>query len=102
MNVLSSMAEWLAMLVLIAGLVWAVVTWRSRHREAVLVAVACALLLAVNMLWLPGLRLLFGAITRDSYGAVGEQTGFVSLVQWLASGTAFGFLIFAALGGKKQ
>lgn len=102
MHALAVMAKGLAMLVLAAGLIWAVVRWRSHHREAVLVAVACALLLAVQLLWLPGLNWVYRVVARGSSVGFRLWNSFGSFVQWLATAVAFCFLIFAALGQKKQ
>ncbi len=98
MRLVDGVMRWIIGLVLAGGLVWAVVVWKSRRRTAALVAAACALQLAIRLIWLPGVRLLFGPLTSHS-----------SLVQrfFILSGTALshlslavalGLLVYAALG----
>jgi hypothetical protein len=101
MHILAVMAKSVAMLVLGGGLIWAIARWRSQRREAVLVAVACALLLAVELLWLPGLNWVYRVMARGSYVGFQLFASFGSLIRWLATAAAFGFLIFAALGKKR-
>ncbi|HTW92572.1 MAG TPA: hypothetical protein VMH22_12810 [bacterium] len=63
MITLDHVARSLVTLALVAGFVWAVAVWRSRQRAAALVAVACALLLAVRLIWIPLVGLVFGRVT---------------------------------------
>jgi hypothetical protein len=93
---------WGVNLVLAGGLVWAAVVWRSRHRAAVLVAVACALQLAYRLLWAPGTNLLFGPL-RPSSSAV--QRFFLHAsnnIYVLVSGVTLALLIYAALGSADR
>jgi hypothetical protein len=66
MRFVNEVVRWVVNLVLAGGLVWAVAVWRARRRTAALVAGACALTLAVRLLWIPGMRLLFGPLTWSS------------------------------------
>jgi hypothetical protein len=102
MHALNHWLGWLVNIVLAIGLIWAAVVWRSRHRAAVLVAVACALQLAVRVLWGPGIRWLVRHLS-----SVPVQRFFNSLassVYLLAMAVAFGFLIYVALnpGSRKS
>lgn len=91
-------AAWLIVtLVLAGGLVWAAVVWRSRRRTAALVAAACALQLAVRLLWIPGIRLLFGQL---SWSTNSVQRFFISTgasLDQLSLAACLGLLLFAAL-----
>ena len=92
-----SAARWLVTLVLVGGFVWAVAVWRSRRRTAALVAAACALQLAVRLLWLPGVRLLFGPLTWSS-NAIQRffiETG--TALSQISVAVSLGLLIYAAL-----
>jgi hypothetical protein len=90
-------------LVLAGGLIWAAVAWQSRRRTAALVAAACALQLAVRLLWLPGIRLLFGQLTWSTNSV---QRFFISAgtaLGQLSLAASLGLLFFAALAtpGRK-
>jgi hypothetical protein len=92
--------QFLVTLVLAAGLVWAVVVWKSRRRDAVLVAAACALQLAVRLIWIPAVRLVFGEMSWASGSAArffiltGTALGHLSLA------VSLGLLVYAALTRK--
>ena len=97
MRLVNDVARWLVNLVVAGGLVWAIAVWRSRRRTAALVAAACALQLAVRLLWIPGVRLLFGPLSASSnpvqhfFIVTGNTLGQLSLA------LSLGLLIFAAL-----
>lgn len=97
--------DFLGTVVLAGGLIWAVVVWKSRRRTAPLVAAACALQLSIRLIWLPGVRLLFGPLT--SYSSLVQrffiQSG--TALSHLSLAAALGLLVYAALGpanGKPQ
>jgi hypothetical protein len=97
MRLVNEVVRWVIGLVLAGGLVWAVAVWRSRRRTAALVAAACALQLAVRVLWIPGVRLLFGPLSTSSNSV---QRFFITTtitVSQLALAVSFGLLVFAAL-----
>jgi hypothetical protein len=90
-------------LVLAGGLIWAAVVWQSRRQTAALVAAACALQLAVRLLWLPGIRFLFGQMAWATNPA---QRFFISAgaaLGQLSLAVSLGLLFFAALAspGRK-
>jgi hypothetical protein len=97
MRLIDEVMRWVIGLVLAGGLVWAVAVWRSRRRVAALVATACALQLAVRVIWIPGVRLLFGPL---SSGSSSVQRFFIlsgiTLGQ-LSLAVSLGFLVYAAL-----
>jgi hypothetical protein len=88
---------WLINMVMAIGLIWAVVVWRSRHRAAVLVAVACALQLAVRLFWSPGMRWLIRNLAPSSDSVQRFFGSLTNDVYLLALAVSFGFLIYAAL-----
>jgi hypothetical protein len=93
----------LVTLVTIAGLVWAVAVWKVRRRRAVLVAAACALQVAIRLLWLPATRFVFG----DLAAAGPVQRFFIlgaNALSQLSLAVSLGLLIYAALSadGRKQ
>jgi hypothetical protein len=92
--------QFLVTLVLAGGLVWAVAVWKSRRKAAVLVATACALQLAVRLIWIPGVRLLFGELTW----ATGSVARFFILtgtaLSHLSLAVSLGLLAYAALARK--
>jgi hypothetical protein len=91
-------AAWLVVtIVLGGGLVWSAVVWQQRRRTAALVAAACALQLAVRLLWMPGIRLLFGQLTWSTNSV---QRFFISagaVLGQLSLAVSLGLLFFAAL-----
>jgi len=90
----------LVTLVMGVGLVWAVVVWKSRRRDTVLVAVACALQLAVRLIWIPAVRLVFGELPW----ATGLVARFFILtgtaLDHLSLAVSLGLLVYAALNRK--
>jgi hypothetical protein len=97
MRLVDEFMRWVIGLVLVGGLVWAVAVWRSRHRAAALVATACALQLAVRLIWIPGVRFLFGPLSASSNSV---QRFFIStgiVLNQLALAVALGLLVYAAL-----
>ena len=98
MRLVNEIMRWIIGLVLAGGLVWAVAVWRSRRRTAALVATACALQLVFRVLWLPGVRLVFGPLSASSTPV---QRFFISTgiaLNQLALAVSLGLLIYAALG----
>ncbi len=94
---IDSVLRFIVIVVLAAGFVWAIAIWRSRRQTAALVAAACALQLAVRLIWLPGVRLLFGTLTWSSSPV---QRFFIwtgNALSQLALVASFALLIFAAL-----
>jgi hypothetical protein len=89
--------QFLVTLVLAGGLVWAVVVWKSRRRAAVLVAAACALQLAVRLIWLPAVRLLFGELswTTGSVARFFILTG--TALSHISLAVSLGLLVYASL-----
>ncbi|MBN2464710.1 hypothetical protein JXD38_03680 [candidate division WOR-3 bacterium] len=97
MVMMDHLSRSLVTLALAGGLVWAVVVWRRRQRTAALVGAACALMLAVRLIWLPAVRLLFGQSPWTT-GAV--QRFFIltgNALSHVALAVSLGLLIFAAL-----
>ena len=97
MRLMDGFLRWVIGLVLAGGLVWAVAVWRSRRRTAALVATACALQLAVRLIWIPGVRFLFGPLSASSSQV---QRFFIStgiVLNQLALAVSLGLLIYAAL-----
>ena len=97
MKLVNEFLRWVIGLVLAGGLVWAVAVWRSRRRTAALVAVACALQLAVRLIWIPGVRLLFGPLTGSSNTV---QRFFIltgTTLSQLSLAVSLGLLVYAAL-----
>jgi len=97
MRLVNDTAWLMVTLVLAGGLVWAAVEWRSRRRTAALVAAACALQLAVRLLWIPGIRFLFGQPTWSSSPV---QRFFISTgtaLSQLSLAVSLGLLFLAAL-----
>jgi hypothetical protein len=103
-HALNQWLGWLVNTVMAIGLVWAVVVWRSRHRAAVLVAVACALQLAVRLFWSPGMRWLVRLLAPSSVAVHRFFGSLTNNVYLLALAASFGFLIYAALnpGSRKS
>jgi len=97
MRFVNEVARWVVNLVLAGGLVWAVAVWRSRRRTAALVAVACALQLAVRLLWMPGVRLLFGPLSWSTNSVQHFFISTASTVYLLSLAVSLGLLVFAAL-----
>jgi|WetSurMetagenome_2_1015567.scaffolds.fasta_scaffold283835_2 hypothetical protein len=97
MRLVDELMRWIIGLVLAGGLIWAVTVWRSRRRTAALVATACALQLAVRLIWIPGVRLVFGPLSASSNSV---QRFFISTgitLNQLALAVSLGLLIYAAL-----
>lgn len=97
MNSVDDGMRFLVTLVLAGGFVWALAVWRSRGRTAALVAAACALQLAVRLIWLPAVRLLFGPPTWSSSLV---QRFFImsgNILSQLSLAASLGLLIYAAL-----
>jgi hypothetical protein len=104
MRLVNEFMRWVIGLVLAGGLIWAVAVWRSRRRTAALVAAACALQLAVRLIWIPGVRLLFGTLSRSSSPV---QRFFIltgTTLTQLSLAVSLGLLIYAALSsaGRKS
>ena len=100
MKLVDVLMRWIIGLVLAGGLIWAVAVWRSRRRTAALVATACALQLAVRLIWIPGVRLLFGPLSASSNSV---QRFFIStgiVLNQLALAVSLGLLVYAALARK--
>ena len=100
MKLVNEIVRWIIGLVLAGGLIWAVAVWRSRRRTAALVATACALQLAVRLIWIPGVRLLFGPLSASSNSV---QRFFIStgiVLNQLALAVSLGLLVYAALARK--
>ena len=103
MRLANEVMRWVIGLVLAGGLVWAAAVWRSRRRTAALVAAACALQLAVRVLWIPGVRLLFGPLSAASSSVQRFFITTSNTIGQLALAVSLGLLIFAALdpAGRK-
>lgn len=97
MRLMNEIVRWVIGLVLAGGLVWAAAVWRSRRRTAALVAAACALQLAIRVLWIPGVRLLFGPLSRSTTPVQHFFITTTNTVAQLALAVSLGLLIFAAL-----
>ena len=100
MRLVNELMRWIIGIVLAGGLVWAFAVWRSRRRTAALVAIACALQLAVRLIWIPGVRLLFGPLSASSNSV---QRFFISTgitLNQLALAVSLGLLVYAALTRK--
>ncbi len=97
MRLVNDAVRLIVTLVLAGGLIWAAAAWKSRRQTAALVAAACALQLAVRLLWLPGIRFLFGQVTWTTNPA---QRFFISAgtaLGQLSLAVSLGLLFFAAL-----
>ena len=103
MRLVNEFVRWVIGLVLAGGLVWAVAVWRSRRRTAALVAAACALQLAFRVLWIPGVRLLFGPLSRSTNPVQHFFIVTSNTLGQLSLAVSLGLLIFAALdpAGRK-
>ena len=97
MRLMDGFLRWVIGLVLAGGLVWAVAVWRSRRRTAALVAVACALQLAVRLIWIPGVRLLFGPLSHPTNSVQHFFNVTASTLYQLSLAASLGLLIYAAL-----
>jgi hypothetical protein len=97
MRLTNEIVRFLVTLALAGGLVWAIAVWRSRRRTAALVATACALQLAVRLLWIPGVRLLFGPLSASSTPVQHFFITTTITVSQLALAVSLGLLVFAAL-----
>jgi len=96
-RLVNEIVRWIIGLVLAGGLVWAVAVWRSRRRTAALVSAACALQLAVRLIWIPGVRLLFGPLSASSSSV---QRFFIlsgTTLSQLSLAVSLGLLVYAAL-----
>jgi hypothetical protein len=102
MRFVNEVVRWVVNLVLAGGLVWAVAVWRARRRTAALVAGACALTLAVRLLWIPGMRLLFGPLTWSSNSVQRFLITTTSAIGQLALAVSLGLLVFAALDSANR
>jgi hypothetical protein len=98
----NNVVELLITLVLAGGLVWAVAVWRSRGRTAALVAAACALQLAVRLIWLPAVRLLFGPLTWSSNLVQRFFIASGSILSQLSLAASLGLLVYAALDSANR
>jgi hypothetical protein len=98
---ISTSMMWIVNLVLAAGLVWAATEWKKNRRAAILVAVACALQLAVNVLWLPGMDMVGRWMADSTLDARRAMMWTRAAISRLATAVSFAFLLFAALG-KRQ
>jgi hypothetical protein len=97
MRFVNEVVRWVIGLVLAGGLVWAVAVWRSRRRTAALVAAACALQLAVRLLWMPGVRLLFGPLSSSTNSVQYFFITTANTISQLTLAVSLGLLVFAAL-----
>jgi hypothetical protein len=97
MRLVNNMMQWTISLVLAGGLAWAVAVWRTRRRTAALVAAACALQLAVRLLWMPGMRLLFGPLSWSTNSVQRFFIETTTTVGPLSLAVSLGLLVFAAL-----
>jgi len=95
---MNELTRWVIGFVLAGGLVWAVAVWRSRRRTAALVATACALQLAFRVLWMPGVRLLFGPLSHPSNSVQHFFNATASTLYQLSLAVSLGLLVYAALG----
>ena len=102
MKLVSEVAQWIVNLVLAGGLVWAAALWRSRRHTAALVAAACALQLAVRLLWGPGLRLLFGPLNWSTNPVQRFFISTASAFYLLSLAVSLGLLVFAALDSANR
>lgn len=102
MRFISEMMQWLVNLVLVGGLVWALLQWKKNRRAAVLVAVACALQLAVNLLWIPGMEMVARWMADSTVYARRAMIWTTNATGRLAQAVSLGFLLFAALGRKPE
>ena len=97
MRFMNDVMRFLVTLVLAGGLVWAVSVWRSHRRTAALVAAACALQLAVRLIWVPAVRFLFGELSLSTGPA---QRFFIltgTTLSQLSLAVSLGLLVYAAL-----
>ena len=103
MRTVNEFMRWVIGLVLAGGLVWAVAVWRSRRRTAALVAVACALQLAVRLIWIPAVRVLFGPLTWSSSPVQRLFIATGTTLSQLSLAVSLGLLVYAALypAGRK-
>lgn len=99
---MDSSARWLVTLVLAGGFVWAIAVWRSNRRTAALVAAACALQLAVRLLWLPGVSFLFGPLTWSSNALQRFFINASTTLSQLSLAASFGLLVYAALDSANR
>ena len=102
MRLVDEVLRWVIGLVLASGLVWAVAVWRSRRRTAALVATACALQLAFRVLWVPGVRVLFGPLSPSSNSV---QRSFIltsNVLSQLSLAVSLALLVFAALESSNR
>ena len=97
MHAMNHVLGWLVNIVVAGGLIWAAAVWRSRHRTALLVAVACALQLAARLVWGPGMRLLIGPLSPSSSPVQRFFNSTANNVYVLSLAVSFGLLIYAAL-----
>ncbi len=98
MRLVNEIMRWVTGLVLAGGLLWAAAVWRSRRRAATLVATACALQLAFRVLWVPGVRVLFGPLSASSNPVQRCFIMTAGTLSQLALAVSLGLLVFAALG----
>jgi len=96
-KLVNGIAEWIISLIMAGGFVWAVAVWRSRRRAAALVATACALQLAVRLLWIPGMRLLFGPLTWSTNPVQRFFIEATTTIGLLSLAVSLGLLVFAGL-----
>jgi len=97
MRSVNGVMQFVVTLVLAGGFIWAVAVWKSRRRTAALVAAACALQLAVRLIWLPGVRFLFGPLSASSSSVQRFFIATATTVSQLALAVTLGLLVFAAL-----
>ena len=97
MKLLNDVVWSMVTVVFAGGLIWAAVVWRSRRRAAALVAAACSLQLAVRLLWLPGIRFLFGSATWATNPAQRFVISTGDALAQLSLAVSLALLFFAAL-----
>lgn len=94
MILIDRVLRFLVTLMLAGGFIWAIAVWRSRRQTAALVATACALQLAVRLIWLPVVRFLFGG-SLSPVPRFFIWTG--TALSQLAMAVSLALLIYAAL-----
>ena len=97
MTIVNETMQPLVVLVAAVGLVWSGVVWKSSRRTAALVAVACALQLAVRLLWMPAVRFLFGPASPFTNPVQRSFALSATALSQLSLAASLGLLVYAAL-----